>query len=906
MEEDENHNNNEDVLIETSYPSNLDPDFLYKTYKKVEFQSYRSSEPQFSADDPDALWAYRQNVCSGKNIRLQNHQAFLANFINPNTPYRGLILCHGTGSGKTCAAVAIAEQFRSQVEKYNTKIFVILPGPILKDQFWNELVSVCTNNAYVKSATSDGSSAKNQQIHSNKNAIRRRAIKMASKYYSVITYKNFHIRVLGEKMRSYANPLAKLAFAQQQRNQSPSKTNKKSKKKKVVIREEAVNKIETLDNTLIIVDEAHNFTNNEYGEALAKLMSRSQNTRLILMSATPMKNLPDEIVPLLNFIRPPNDPIIKNKVFTSEGTDGQGRHTMTFVPGGKEYLQQMATGYVSYFRGNDPYTFATRQDEGETPPGFLFVKITRCPMESFQEETYISATQKAEVDALDKNAVAAANFVFPGVGPQGKLRGFFGENEVNILVEQLKDNRILPHIQKEIKEVIPGIKNETTPVIQRTKANMITGSIFKLPYLKHFSSKFATCLQNILKMEGTVFVYSNLVYMGVRVFEQVLRANGFLEYNPSGKYNLQSNTLDWEMKTTYGKSSRARDDFLPATFISITGTLEDSNNSNTPQSEKLSIIKNVFNNPNNHTGKFIKVLIGSKVVNEGVTLENVTSVHILDFWYHLGRIDQVVGRAIRHCKHFAVMKDTPAPIVKVFKYVTSFKTSKEYTREELLWKKAESKYINIKKVERALMEVAVDCPVNYALNRRTEEIKTYKDCTPYKVKSDGTIQEGQCPQACQFRKCLFTCKGERLNLDYYDKDRLIYKQLSKEELDYSTLNDTVTNNEIRLAKETIKNAFRFRDYWSLAELKDRVRKQFQSENRQYFDEYYVHRALDQILLGNKNQTGSNLLNLEEYVHNQFNIEGYLVYDNETGNYVFKPITDTDMASMSVEKVLMGR
>ena len=45
---------------------------------------------------------------------------------------------HGTGTGKTCTAIGIAEQFKEQVQKYNTKIYVIVPGTNIKENFKKE------------------------------------------------------------------------------------------------------------------------------------------------------------------------------------------------------------------------------------------------------------------------------------------------------------------------------------------------------------------------------------------------------------------------------------------------------------------------------------------------------------------------------------------------------------------------------------------------------------------------------------------------------------------------------------------------------------------------------------------------------------------------------------------------
>ena len=127
-----------------------------------------------------------------------------------------------------------------------------------------------------------------------------------------------------------------------------------------------------MDNSILIVDEAHNITGNEYGEALKKIIRTSKNIRLVLLSATPMKNLADNIIDILNFLRPENDPIKRDSVFTTEKN-----YTMAFKQDGEDYLRKMASGYVSFFRGNIPYTFADRIDKGKISDGLIFTQIGR-------------------------------------------------------------------------------------------------------------------------------------------------------------------------------------------------------------------------------------------------------------------------------------------------------------------------------------------------------------------------------------------------------------------------------------------------------------------------------------------------------------------------------------------------
>ena len=80
-----------------------------------------------------------ENVCNPLQRSLLPHQVFLSQFMNPATPYEKLLIFHGTGTGKTCVGIRIAEQFKDQVSKYNTKIYLLVKGPGIKQRFIEEL-----------------------------------------------------------------------------------------------------------------------------------------------------------------------------------------------------------------------------------------------------------------------------------------------------------------------------------------------------------------------------------------------------------------------------------------------------------------------------------------------------------------------------------------------------------------------------------------------------------------------------------------------------------------------------------------------------------------------------------------------------------------------------------------------
>ena len=52
-------------------------------------------------------------------------QKFLQTFINPLTPYMSVLVYHGTGVGKTCSAIGIAEQFRKKPSTKKKNLYPI-------------------------------------------------------------------------------------------------------------------------------------------------------------------------------------------------------------------------------------------------------------------------------------------------------------------------------------------------------------------------------------------------------------------------------------------------------------------------------------------------------------------------------------------------------------------------------------------------------------------------------------------------------------------------------------------------------------------------------------------------------------------------------------------------------------
>ena len=88
-----------------------------------------------------------------KSFSLMIHQQIVRDYINIYTPYRGLLLYHGLGAGKTCASIGIAEGMKN-----NNQVYIFTPAslranyiselkscgdPIYKlNQYWEKITTI--------------------------------------------------------------------------------------------------------------------------------------------------------------------------------------------------------------------------------------------------------------------------------------------------------------------------------------------------------------------------------------------------------------------------------------------------------------------------------------------------------------------------------------------------------------------------------------------------------------------------------------------------------------------------------------------------------------------------------------------------------------------------------------------
>ena len=366
---------------------------LSKLYTKAEY--YFNKIPKRKENIKyKYLEKLRNKLCDKNNIQLRNHQEILSNFITPNTINNGVLVFHGTGSGKTCLAISICENFKEQAIKYNTKIHIVVPGPDIKKNWYNSILNECAKNTYLNNLNILKDSLSKKEIDN----IKKNASIEIRKYYKILTYEKFRRLVIGDKVLNY------------KRGKRGEKYLKDSKD--FIRNLSLTNNIESLNNTILVIDEAHNMIASEKRDSLNKIIKNSVNLRLVLLSATPMRNLASDIIPLINFLKPKNDKLEFDKIFKK----GKFVTDLKLKDNALDYIKKCAN-LVSHYRGADYLTFPIGREKGEIVSPIKYTKIYRCFMQNFQLNYYLQNVKdvKNTTQTIEKNSLyqSIANFVYP-------------------------------------------------------------------------------------------------------------------------------------------------------------------------------------------------------------------------------------------------------------------------------------------------------------------------------------------------------------------------------------------------------------------------------------------------------------------------------------------------------------
>ena len=296
------------------------------------------------------------------------------------------------------------------------------------------------------------------------------------------------------------------------------------------------------------------------------------------------------------------------------------------------------------------------------------------------------------------------------------------------------------------------------------------GKIFSREKIGKYSAKIKFVLDMIANVDkvsnGIILVYSQYIDSGLIPMALALEEMGFQRYGDGKQLFKEKPTPEIDVRTMQPQNVS-----MPACYAMITGDRRLS-----PNNENE--VKGITND-NNKDGHKIKVVLISRAGSEGIDLKFIRQVHILDPWYNMNRIEQIIGRAVRNQSHKDLKFDQRN--VQIFMHGTILDNNTEESADLYMYRVAEFKARQIGRVSRVLKESAVDCILNHGQTNFSQEIMDAIVKTPVRqVLSDGYViadfKVGDAPHSasCDYMDtCYYDCKPTKdikeLNRDTYDE-----------------------------------------------------------------------------------------------------------------------------------------
>lgn len=454
----------------------------YDIYRKKEFYDYKLEKEEQPPSDEELLY---------------KHQIIISRFLSSRTPYRGLLLMHEPGTGKTCSSIAVIEQIKREKTSINKSLVLVKNDGLIKN-YQRELVKCA---GYEVSDTG-------------------RIKKDVYEFYEFQTFERFIDNITKALKGS-------ISF---------------------------VNLVKNYNNRVIVIDEIHNLRNTGKDSmyyAIHQFLKALTNVKIILMSGTPMTDKPEEIADIMNLILPVDRQLpIKNEfrdMFLTpihkeddEENDEEGDEENDEEGDDKEYVlsnPEKIKNLKSYFHGHVSVLKTMKSNVKRQYVGNLNLvhfKLYGVELSEYQKKSYTIAYDldtgkgSGKGKGVYNNTKQCMAFVFPD-GSYGQ-EGF--SKYININVDHITTSIQPFKIRRDLKDSL--YSSIMTPDKDKNKM---------LENLSRYSSKYAECIRNIIdNHRSNHFVYMEFARgSGAILFARILEFFGFSDFLYESNVNSKRN-----------------------------------------------------------------------------------------------------------------------------------------------------------------------------------------------------------------------------------------------------------------------------------------------------------------------------------------------------------------------------
>jgi len=266
----------------------------------------------------------------------------------------------------------------------------------------------------------------------------------------------------------------------------------------------------------------------------------------------------------------------------------------------------------------------------------------------------------------------------------------------------------------------------------------------------------------------------------------------------------------------------------------------------------------------NKDGSRIKVIIGSKVASEGLDFKCVRSIHILEPWHNINRLEQVIGRGVRNCSHKELSPEQRNVTIYLH---NAFMNQGHETIDTYLYRYSERKAKEIGVIEMILKRGAIDKYLFKNLNKLTKyDVESFKVKPAFRKSRLRIYSYKDEPYS---RVCSFQPESE---CDYID-DMISLKDLKESDMNDDTFRMEYSQGFIDVYKKRISLLLQENICIHLSELKPMI------EVYQEVHDIFLNGAVDQ------------MINERDPIFGPTGDKGYAIINDEY--LIFQPDFSTD-------------
>jgi len=694
------------------------------------FRKYNEADvdPLDTADTEEDL-CKRQGDMSKSSKDLFHYQKIVRDYLLIETPYRGLLLYHGLGSGKTCSSIAVAESLLD-----TKKVFVLLPAS-LQDNYRGE-IRKCGDPIYAYEQFWESRNLSDESREQAKGmGISELFLDKNGKFYVTVSGRPPNFRTLPQNdqtlIKKQIDDILEQRFTFINYNGISSAN---------------VDKIlppdtpRMFDNSVVIIDEAHNLIGavlqeREIKKKLYDMIYNAKDCKVVCLSGTPVVNRPNEIAYLMNLLRGPIERVsipVKSAISWDEGM------MTSFFRKQKdidtiEYNSVKRTIMLTrnpphfetvYSEKNERIAVKYNKDLDQEPNIKKWVMKWKNEFESEFGGTELPDEEKLVVEMLECLPTKFEDFMNTFVD---------GLKVKNALMFQKRIQGLVSYFKGADERLIPKRIGEDETLVKIPMSDQQFTQYLEVRWIEIQSdSKRGKTSANANESYGSYRMTSRLlcnyaVPSEFRPTKEERQDENAKDFKPEILEKLRADPKRFlseeglaifspkmlqmlrDIKKNIGEDGKYRNQFIYSQYrtlegLGIFGAVLEANGfqeyklvkkqgiweedpSMKPgvpayasflggEGEERELFRQIFNESYSDTfpenlkaaikERRLCVFMASSAGAEGITLANVRNVYIMEAYWNPARIDQVIGRAIRICSHARLPMDERNVEVKMY------------------------------------------------------------------------------------------------------------------------------------------------------------------------------------------------------------------------------------------------